>query len=126
MNEWLIQCGLWLARLGGWLPAAPVPLPPDAALLHEVQSKLQMRGVELAAARDQVQVLERRLAQSILPSIGGNVLTRATELIRTQAERDVSGEAKRHTVYAQLIKDFPDVLRRELGLAIEVALVKEK
>ena len=34
----------------------------------------------------------------------------------------LSGEAKRHQVYARLIKDFPRMTRREISLAIEVAL----
>ena len=34
----------------------------------------------------------------------------------------LSGEAKRHQVYARLIKDFPEIPRKALALAIEVIL----
>lgn len=37
---------------------------------------------------------------------------------------DVSGEWKRHQVYATLIKRFPDVSKRILALAIELYLNK--
>jgi hypothetical protein len=33
-----------------------------------------------------------------------------------------SGEHKRHQVYSQLIKAFPGIRRRDLGLAIELAI----
>lgn len=35
---------------------------------------------------------------------------------------EVSGEWKRHQVYAALIKEFPDISKRILALAIEVYL----
>ena len=44
------------------------------------------------------------------------VLTDKAELL------DASGEYKRHTVYAALIKAFPDARRRDLALAIEHVL----
>lgn len=33
-----------------------------------------------------------------------------------------TGEAKRHQVYAKLIKQFPDVPKRDLAMAIELAV----
>lgn len=36
------------------------------------------------------------------------------------------GESKRHQVYAQLQKDLPEVAKRHIGLAIEVALNRRK
>jgi hypothetical protein len=48
---------------------------------------------------------------------------RAEVLVREQeAFTDTSGEYKRHQVYAKLIKEFPDVRQRDLGLAIELAV----
>lgn len=35
---------------------------------------------------------------------------------------DASGEAKRHQVYALLIKQFPEARKKDLSLAIELAL----
>lgn len=35
---------------------------------------------------------------------------------------DRDGEAKRHQVYAQLVKEWPDTSRREISRAIETAL----
>ena len=35
---------------------------------------------------------------------------------------DASGEAKRHQVYARLIKQFPEARKKDLSLAIELAL----
>lgn len=48
---------------------------------------------------------------------------RARELV-TEADTvaDVSGEWKRHQVYAKLLKEFPGNRKRDLGLAIENAL----
>jgi hypothetical protein len=49
-------------------------------------------------------------------------LLRARELTATAELLDASGEYKRHTVYAQLIKEFPQVAKRVLSLAIEQGL----
>lgn len=35
---------------------------------------------------------------------------------------DASGEAKRHQVYARLIKQFPEARKKDLALAIELAV----
>lgn len=50
------------------------------------------------------------------------VLQRAAVLCDEQADRDVSGESKRHQVYARLLKEFPTRNRRAIALAIEAAL----
>lgn len=39
-----------------------------------------------------------------------------------ELKKDMSGEYKRHQVYAKLIKRFPDEPRRDIGLAIELAV----
>ena len=50
------------------------------------------------------------------------VLERATQLTQDADTSLTGGEAKRHQVYARLIKDFPMTPKRELALAIELAL----
>jgi len=56
---------------------------------------------------------------------------RARVLVAEQTERyaglseykwSVSGESRRHQVYARLVKEFPDVRRRVISLAIELSL----
>ena len=39
-------------------------------------------------------------------------------------EWDASGEAKRHRVYAQMIKDHPEALKNHIGLAIELGIME--
>lgn len=46
----------------------------------------------------------------------------AAQLVKQMAHLDVSGEYKRHQVYAALIKAFPQIRHRDLGLAIEKAV----
>lgn len=46
----------------------------------------------------------------------------AGELVAEAMTRDGSGEAKRHWVYARLLKAFPHRPKRDAGLAIELAL----
>ena len=52
----------------------------------------------------------------------GSLGTRASVLVRQAEQLETSGEHKRHRVYARLIKDFPDIRPRVLGLAIEMAM----
>lgn len=58
------------------------------------------------------------------PATDDAVLTRARLLTLEQDMRwpDRSGEAKRHQVYAALVKEYPDLSRRRLSRAIEEAL----
>ena len=37
-------------------------------------------------------------------------------------KKDVSGEYKRHQVYARMLKKFPSTPRRDIGLAIELVV----
>ena len=53
----------------------------------------------------------------------GPILTRAIELVLAHMNEPMTGEAKRHAVYARLIKDFPSTLKRELAQSIEAALL---
>ena len=47
---------------------------------------------------------------------------RVTGLVTQISTLAASGEYKRHQVYALLIKEFPHVPHRDLGLAIEQAV----
>ena len=52
-----------------------------------------------------------------------NALFDLTRQLTDQVEQlDASGEFKRHTVYAALIKAFPDARKKDLSLAIEQVL----
>ena len=56
-----------------------------------------------------------------LPSVDSPLLVRTKELVTQQEAEGGNGELKRHRAYARLIKDFPDLSRRQLAVAIEVA-----
>ena len=47
---------------------------------------------------------------------------RAIELVKGHDSLEVSGESKRHSVYSKLIKEFPEVPKRDLGLSVEVGV----
>lgn len=65
----------------------------------------------------------RQCTRKHLPNLGTVLMDRVTQLCRAQdtAHGAGYGEAKRHQVYAQLIKEFPDTPKRVLALAIELA-----
>lgn len=52
------------------------------------------------------------------------LLASAKDLVQAQQAQypERSGEAKRHQVFAALLKDFPDAKARSVALAIEAAL----
>ena len=50
------------------------------------------------------------------------LICRARTLCVEWQRPDLSGEFKRHQVFARLIKEFPQVEHRKLALAIELAL----
>jgi len=51
-------------------------------------------------------------------------MDRAKILVTSIDKAEQSGEWKRHQVYARLIKEFPQISRKDLGLAIEIAVQK--
>ena len=52
-----------------------------------------------------------------------STLEQRTKALTDQiSTRESSGEYKRHWVYAQLIKEFPDVRKRDIAFAIEKVL----
>lgn len=126
--SWFTSIGLWLADLGEIHPPldTKVEVPVDLAeRLRYVEHKRSLREVQLSNAKDQIKGLKDRLAQSAAPNITPVMMDRTIALVKLQEKEDKGGEAKRHAVYAQLIKDFPAIAKRELALAIEVALIKE-
>lgn len=59
----------------------------------------------------------------LIPEGFGPVLTVAKALVEEAGKAtDVSGEWRRHQVYAAMIKTLPDTPKRVIGLAIEVAI----
>ena len=107
MPEWMYRVGLWLARHGGWSEGI-VTAPYEATI---------------ESLRRDLATLRARMASTT--TIEPDVFARVTELTRSADTTLQGGEAKRHAVYARLIKDFPMTPKRELGLAIEPALAPQ-
>ena len=61
---------------------------------------------------------------TLLPKPNEGILLEAKRLcnVAEAIHTDQSGEYKRHQVFSRLIKAFPAAKKRELGLAIEVAV----
>lgn len=51
-------------------------------------------------------------------------IKRAEEMVKEINHIPQSGEFKRHQVYARLIKEFPEIPKKDLGLAIEIGVQK--
>ena len=113
-REWMYRVGLWLARHGGWSEGI-VTAPYEATIAQLRQDSAQMT--------EELINLRRRMASTT--TIEPEVFARATELTQAADTTLQGGEAKRHAVYARLIKDFPMTPKRELGLAIELALAPQ-
>ena len=75
-----------------------------AKLVRWVLTKLEPGGLLLAVPADALLARARVLAEA------------------QEAYADRSGEAKRHQVLAQLVKEFPDRPVRQIALAIEAGL----
>jgi hypothetical protein len=78
---------------------------------------------EIVAERDRARADFAQYAQQQL-EVRADVRVRAEYLVGTLHKKGqhLAGEFKRHQVYADLLKEFPDVRRRDLGLAIEMAV----
>ena len=113
--KWLISWGIWLARYGGW-SEEPITAPYEEQIRQQEQAIARV----MTGLRDEISTLYARTATAA--TVSTPVLTRAATLIRDADTTLSGGEAKRHTVYARLIKDFPGTSKRELALAIELAL----
>lgn len=127
--DWLRQrsviLGLILARWGGWTPPAPITeyvrvyVPEECQRRHDVVCGLthgcdRPHGVACP-----------------LHDVPGDLYDRASVLVQKQdalyaalspAKQSASGEARRHAVYAQLLKEFPALKKRVLSRAIEAAV----
>ena len=57
-----------------------------------------------------------------VPSAALYASRRAANLIEWNDKKNLSGEGKRHQVYAQLLKDYPGVSKRDIAMAIELAM----
>ena len=126
--DWLrrlsVTLGLILARWGGWQePQAPPP----------VVEYVRVKILEPCSRRHDPVCTEPHDCLYPHETYDGpiQVLTRARELCAEQdglyaplseAKRAASGEARRHAVYARLIKEFPGVSRRMISRAIEAGL----
>jgi hypothetical protein len=73
--------------------------------------------------RIKIAALLRRIATWLTPAYPDKLWERAVELTNAaDSFIDASGEYKRAKVYAQLIKDFPTMRRRDIALLIEVIM----
>ena len=69
-----------------------------------------------------VKITDLQARMATAATVSKPVFDRAVQLIRDADTTLSGGEAKHHLVYAKLIKDFPTLNKRELALAIELAL----
>jgi hypothetical protein len=78
---------------------------------------------DIVAERDRARADFAEYAQQRL-EVRADVRVRAEYLVGLHHKKGqhLDGEFKRHQVYADLLKEFPDVRRRDLSLAIEMAV----
>lgn len=90
----------YLLKLGQWLVRlyGPPPTPPEIRYIPQ--------------------------PGHIVPTIDQAILDLTKGLISMADSWDSTGEYKRHTVYAKLIKAFPDADKKTLALAIELVISK--
>ncbi len=117
-RDWCYRLGLWLARHGGW---SEEPLiRPHVRQIAVLRDEITAKAGKIGVLQAQMNGLMARMATTA--TVSQPVLDRARELTQDADTTLSGGEAKRHAVYAKLIKDFPLTLKRELALAIELAL----
>ncbi len=98
----------------------------NASLSREIKA-LQVEGqgyktiIERLSqeSEDRKVLLSQSLESLIVPT---DLVLRAKTLSAGPWAESQGGESKRHQVYAKLIKEFPEVPKRKVGLAIELAL----
>jgi hypothetical protein len=91
-----------------------------AGLAARMTAEALQRRDDIARLQGELAIARARIVA--VASVDQAVLDRAAVLIGEADTTLSGGEAKRHQVYARLIKDFPATPKRELGLAIELAL----
>lgn len=84
--------------------------------LQEKDKKIEELAVRSGA---QDALIQGGLAEH---QINRNLLIRAVALVSEPFPPAMSGEARRHRVYAQLLKDYPTQPKQDVGFAIELAL----
>ena len=115
MKTWLIDLCLVLAEWLGWTP------PDVPGFLRRIRSLEETTQEQTARQMTAEAEITRLRARTYAPSVPTPFVTRAADLTTT-VNPGFGGEAKRHQVYARLIKDFPDAPKRDLSMAIELAL----
>lgn len=111
MKTLLVRFGLWLAKLGGWVPPEPVEIiktvevPVDVVTYIEVPVEIEKEVVKGPV-----------VPQQVLELATAGVIEQDTRW----PERD--GEGKRAAVYRTLLNAFPKESKRVLARAIEDAV----
>ena len=114
-RKWIVQFGIWLARHGGWDEASII-----APYEQQIERLLEEAEQEASSKARVIDDLQARMATAA--TVSKPVFDRALQLTQDANTVLSGGEAKRHLVYAKLIKDFPATSKRDLALAIELAL----
>jgi hypothetical protein len=123
MRQWCQRLGLWIAGWGGWVPCQHGEGESSYTALLQAHVTLVDTVTQLIAERDQARDDFQAYAQKNL-GVRADLRARADYLVRLLHRKGahLSGEFKRHQVYADLIKEFPDLPQRDLSLAIEMAV----
>ena len=79
-----------------------------------------LAGVEPPAEPAPVSAVWEHVPTALWPT--EEMLHRAKALSAAQETPGLSGEYKRHQVFAQMLKEYPSVKRRTISLAIELGL----
>ncbi len=98
-----------IAQLTQQVNAFGVETRTYQAMIERLSQETEARKHLLAQQLDRVKV----------PT---DVVLRARELSEGPWPSGQGGESKRHHVYAKLMKEFPNIPKRNLGLSIELAL----
>ena len=118
----LVKVGLWLARQGGW----EIPVCTLRHWTADDQSKLDLSRLQGAEAQRRLdaELAKPDCTERHWPMLPDGLLDRATVLAADVDTRYPTGygEAKRHDVYARLVKEFPRASRRSIGLAVELSI----
>lgn len=138
MKKWLLKLGEWLAEktikgLRDDLRSADLQnkvLKSDISFLMSMRDSLLEKVGILNSHLDDCALETAKLRASLrekedeIAKLKGDprVLDYAKKLVTEADELSASGEYKRHVVYAQLIKKFPENSKRSLAFAIEKAL----
>jgi len=82
---------------------------------------------DLLSERDGLKVALERMQKGSFeaPQTVWAIVNRARELVHIadlRSAEGTTGEYKRHNVYSRLLKEFPEVPKRDVGLAIELAV----